>query len=39
MVFVAELPHTKTGKVLKTKLRENYREHVLPTAEELAAER
>jgi fatty-acyl-CoA synthase len=30
VVFVAELPHTATGKLLKTKLREQYRDHPLP---------
>ncbi len=32
VVFVDELPHTATGKLLKTKLREEYGEHKLPTA-------
>jgi fatty-acyl-CoA synthase len=32
VVFVSELPHTATGKVLKLKLREQYKGHVLPTA-------
>ncbi len=32
VVFVPELPHTATGKILKTKLRESLRDHVLPTA-------
>ena len=32
VVFVDELPHTATGKLLKTKLREQYRDHRLPTA-------
>ncbi|MBS0430019.1 MAG: long-chain-fatty-acid--CoA ligase [Proteobacteria bacterium] len=32
VVFVNELPHTATGKLLKTKLREQFRHHVLPTA-------
>ena len=32
VVFVAELPHTATGKLLKTKLREQYRDHPLPKA-------
>jgi len=32
VVFVKELPHTATGKLLKTKLREQFRGHVLPTA-------
>ncbi|MFP6756319.1 MAG: long-chain fatty acid--CoA ligase, partial [Alphaproteobacteria bacterium] len=31
VVFVPELPHTPTGKVLKTKLREEFSGHVLPT--------
>ena len=30
VVFVDELPHTATGKVLKLKLREQYRDHRLP---------
>ena len=33
VVFVAELPHTATGKLLKAKLREEYCDHKLPTAE------
>ncbi|MET0544049.1 MAG: long-chain-fatty-acid--CoA ligase [Variovorax sp.] len=32
VLFVSELPHTATGKLLKTKLRELYGAHVLPTA-------
>ncbi len=32
VVFVNELPHTATGKLLKTKLREEFGEHKLPTA-------
>ena len=32
VLFVHELPHTATGKLLKTKLRELYGHHVLPTA-------
>ena len=32
VVFVAELPHTATGKLLKTALRERYRDHPLPMA-------
>ncbi|GLS14815.1 MULTISPECIES: 3-(methylthio)propionyl-CoA ligase [Hydrogenophaga] len=31
VVFVDSLPHTATGKLLKTKLREQYRGHALPT--------
>jgi len=32
VVFVKELPHTATGKLLKTKLREEFGDHKLPTA-------
>jgi fatty-acyl-CoA synthase len=32
VVFVAELPHTATGKVQKSKLRETYKDYRLPTA-------
>jgi 3-(methylthio)propionyl---CoA ligase len=32
VVFVPELPHGATGKVLKTKLREQFKEYRLPTA-------
>jgi fatty-acyl-CoA synthase len=32
IVFVAEIPHTATGKILKTALREQFRDYVLPTA-------
>ena len=32
VVFVSELPHTATGKVLKTRLREMFRDYPLPTA-------
>jgi fatty-acyl-CoA synthase len=32
VLFVDSLPHTATGKVLKTKLREEYRDYRLPTA-------
>jgi fatty-acyl-CoA synthase len=32
IVFVEEIPHTATGKVLKTALREQFRDYVLPTA-------
>jgi fatty-acyl-CoA synthase len=31
VVFVDQLPHTATGKLLKTKLREEYANHKLPT--------
>ena len=32
VVFLPELPHTATGKVLKLKLREMFRDHRLPDA-------
>jgi fatty-acyl-CoA synthase len=32
VVFVDELPHTATGKLMKTALRERFKDHVLPTA-------
>jgi fatty-acyl-CoA synthase len=32
VAFVAEIPHTATGKILKTALRETYKDFVLPTA-------
>ena len=32
VLFVDSLPHTATGKLLKIKLREQYRDHKLPTA-------
>ncbi|MGH6904376.1 MAG: long-chain-fatty-acid--CoA ligase [Geminicoccaceae bacterium] len=32
VVFVEELPHTATGKLMKTALRERFKGHVLPTA-------
>lgn len=31
IVFVSELPHTATGKILKTKLREDFKDHKLAT--------
>ena len=31
VVFVDELPHTATGKILKTKLRAEYSTYQLPT--------
>ena len=31
VAFVEELPHTATGKLLKTKLREQFKDHKLPT--------
>jgi fatty-acyl-CoA synthase len=30
VVFVDQLPHTATGKLIKTKLREDFRGHKLP---------
>jgi fatty-acyl-CoA synthase len=30
VVFISELPHTATGKILKTELRERYKDFVLP---------
>jgi fatty-acyl-CoA synthase len=32
VAFVDELPHTATGKLLKTKLREDFKDYKLPTA-------
>ncbi len=32
VAFVDELPHTATGKLQKLKLREQFRDHVLPSA-------
>ena len=32
VVFVDELPHTATGKLYKSVLREKYKDYVLPTA-------
>jgi fatty-acyl-CoA synthase len=32
VVFVSEIPHTATGKILKTELRAQFKDHVLPTA-------
>jgi len=32
IVFVTEIPHTATGKIQKTALREQFRDYVLPTA-------
>jgi len=32
VVFIDELPHTATGKLLKTALREQYRDYSLQTA-------
>ena len=32
VVFVSAIPHTATGKILKTALRDQFKNHVLPTA-------
>jgi fatty-acyl-CoA synthase len=32
VAFVEEIPHTATGKILKTALREQFKDYVLPTA-------
>jgi fatty-acyl-CoA synthase len=32
VVFVEEIPHTATGKIQKTALRAQFRDHVLPDA-------
>jgi acyl-CoA synthetase (AMP-forming)/AMP-acid ligase II len=32
VAVVAEIPHTATGKILKTALRETFKDFVLPTA-------
>lgn len=32
VVFVDEIPHTATGKILKLKLRQQFKDHVLPSA-------
>jgi fatty-acyl-CoA synthase len=36
VAFVGSIPHTATGKILKTALRDQFKDHVLPTA--IAAE-
>jgi len=33
VIFVAQLPHTATGKLLKTQLRQEYRNHLLRAAQ------
>ena len=33
VVFVGELPHTATGKLQKSKLREQFKDYTLPTAQ------
>jgi len=32
VVFVEEIPHTATGKILKTKLRDQFKDYTLPSA-------
>jgi len=32
VVFVAEIPHTATGKIQKTALREQFQDYALPTS-------
>jgi fatty-acyl-CoA synthase len=32
VAFVDSLPHTATGKLLKIRLREQYRDHLLPAS-------
>jgi fatty-acyl-CoA synthase len=32
VAFVDEIPHTATGKIQKTALREKFKNHVLPSA-------
>jgi acyl-coenzyme A synthetase/AMP-(fatty) acid ligase len=32
VVFVEQLPHTATGKLLKTKLRQDFKDYKLPSA-------
>jgi fatty-acyl-CoA synthase len=34
VVFVSEIPHTATGKIQKTALRDQFRDYRLPTAAE-----
>jgi fatty-acyl-CoA synthase len=34
VVFVDEIPHTATGKILKTALREQFKDHSLSSANE-----
>jgi len=34
VIFVDQLPHTATGKILKTKLRSEYKDYKLPTVED-----
>ena len=32
VVFVNEIPHTATGKILKTALRDQFKDYTLPSA-------
>jgi fatty-acyl-CoA synthase len=32
VAFVAEIPHTATGKIQKTALRDQFKDYVLPSA-------
>ena len=34
VIFVDQLPHTATGKILKTKLRSEYKDYKLPTVDD-----
>jgi fatty-acyl-CoA synthase len=36
VVFVGEIPHTATGKILKTKLRDQFKDYALPTTAAVA---
>ncbi len=36
VVLIDEIPHTATGKILKTALRDRFKDHVLPTVEAAA---
>ena len=33
VIFVSELPHTATGKLLKRDLRDEYKEHLIKSGE------
>jgi 3-(methylthio)propionyl---CoA ligase len=39
VAFVEQLPHTATGKLLKTKLRQEFKEYKLPGCEPWPRER
>jgi fatty-acyl-CoA synthase len=36
VVFVEQLPHTATGKLLKTRLRQDFKDYKLPSAKDPA---